>query len=705
MYKLSALFVLFVIYVVQAQNGVARFDTGGVEGSIYFTLLGDGSVQIRTMFSNLPFSYALPYHVHEYPVDYRLLPTTRCGSTGGHHDPTGRLAAFGGLYSQYCNQNNRSACEEGDLSGKFGRLVNGSFMYTDDNLSTNGRYGILYRSVVIHRVDGNSAPRYVCASIEPTTSLSESITAKASFYGRAISGDIYFFQQQGSSMSTQIYANLYTVGTARSLTALEWSVKVSPPGYESRRGGCSRVGTANFNPSQRAVANCDASMANTCPEYALTTKHGSLAIEASGNQYFFTEVSGISLYGSNSIIGRSITFVRGGSEIIACAAIEQVSSIVLQGSIPNGFAVTATQYYPFSAARVATSGDRASLTTLSLQARGYIANAECVSSSDVFNPFPANPNTPAGAQVTRDVGPLGNFLTQIPANNMETIDTSTLPLSGPYSAAERTLYYVNGANTGCVNFGYYLGGRTDNAFVIRAYGTFSDVADCRIHFTQLVTGTSYLPTGSVATNPNFLSGDVLITDNCTKAMTRDYRFIEYSGQCTQTFYNPYLIDDANAQYASECTRVNQRRCLVGDNLAQDTDNMTRSVVDTNLELAGAYGVASDGVRVRVLGQYCAAVRAEGQMSATYTVQDCEQFNSRISNAIEGCSGVGANNFLSINCTDNNAGPMTVTVNTVFGSANNADAQACIASCLNAGNRLVVPLVSLLIGTIISIIFI
>ena len=703
----TAIVLLFAaIYSLSAEDGIARFNTRNVRGYIRFIQLDNGTVEIRTNFASLPFDFPLPYHVHVYPVDYRYDPTVRCGGsyTGGHFDPTGNNAAAMGMYSDYCSQSNRSACEQGDLSGKFGRLENGTNTFWDDNLSLNGRNGILYRSVVVHRVDGSSTPRYACATIEPTTNLASTITAKAAFYGNMISGNVYFFQQASSATSVQIFISLNTVQTQREFTDLGWDLRQIAPGITSRLGFCGNVGEL-YNPSGRNINNCEAESQNLCPEYALTEKHGSLDIGADGNKFFFTEADSITLYGSSSIIGRSLV-IRNGNNIIACAAVAVENPIRLEAVLPNGFQINAIQYFPFSATRLSTTGSRESITRLELQDTGYISG-QCDGSESRYNPF-VNSVVTTG-ESTPDVSRLGDLLEQIPREG-ETSDASLFPLSGPFSAAERTIWYQVGADSGCTNFGYNLENlQSYNAFVLRAYASFLDLGfTCTIHFTQLVTGITYRPEFVSSTaNPNFLSGDVLVTDRCTNTTSRQIRFIADS-----YFFNPYLITRQSgdrARYDQDCTRQQQRRCTVGNNLMQTTSDTMRSYVNTNLELAGTFGVASSEIVVELNGAYSASVQANNQMSVTYFVESCQQFNNRLENGIDNCEGVEPNTFLPIACSDDDIDPendtVSVTVAMVFAPGTDATtAQECLLASINSGNKLSASIITFVLMAALLLLF-
>jgi len=207
---------------------VTKFDQGGVVGTITFTRLDNGSTQIDTSFSSGIFS---GWHVHEFPVDYTDDPATRCGSagTGPHYDPTGRNARAvnnGQDYSTVCS-GNINLCEAGDLSGKFGPLQQGEFSFidSDSELQLSGRYGIIGRSVVIHKAGG---ARIACANIILQNDLSSQPVSRlfvATFLG-PVAGSMYFRQYETeSASSTFIHAKLfYTDGTAMNTNGHLWGI-------------------------------------------------------------------------------------------------------------------------------------------------------------------------------------------------------------------------------------------------------------------------------------------------------------------------------------------------------------------------------------------------------------------------------------------------------------------------------------------------
>ena len=141
-------------------------------------------------------SQGLSYHIHSFWTDETATSSTSCADAGGHYDPylacgpssqekdglcksLNRTSSQG--YTYACNSENYGngkhyACEAGDLSGKFGRMMpseqngkifQGQFVDPSPVLSANfgTPEGIAnqWMSVVIHCPADNS--RLVCAQL------------------------------------------------------------------------------------------------------------------------------------------------------------------------------------------------------------------------------------------------------------------------------------------------------------------------------------------------------------------------------------------------------------------------------------------------------------------------------------------------------------------------------------------------------------
>ena len=113
----------------------------GVEGTIQFSQVAPPSSPteisinlVGTMGSDRNFG---EYHIHEYPVDWaNANGPCSVQSVGGHYDPT-HAASFG---TAGCSISTPTACELGDLSGKFGVLGGSavSLRFTDYDLPLSG---------------------------------------------------------------------------------------------------------------------------------------------------------------------------------------------------------------------------------------------------------------------------------------------------------------------------------------------------------------------------------------------------------------------------------------------------------------------------------------------------------------------------------------------------------------------------------------
>ena len=116
------------------------------------------------------------YHVYQFPVE-----NADCGSTGDHYNPfqiKQLLRSGRGSPHRY---------ETGDLSGLFGFLTGKdsvNFTHVTPNIQCDGIYGILGRSVVIHRIDGK---KWRCATLNPLGLNGSRVTkhsAVARFHGK-----------------------------------------------------------------------------------------------------------------------------------------------------------------------------------------------------------------------------------------------------------------------------------------------------------------------------------------------------------------------------------------------------------------------------------------------------------------------------------------------------------------------------------------
>lgn len=148
----------------------ATFPLGGssqVQGSVVFSALDDGQVQVSVNVSGLPTTGGpFTYHIHEAAVPQN----GSCVATGGHFNP------YGGVPCK--NASSYAECEVGDLAGHWGAINSTSLetTYVDPYLllnpdSKSSPYGL---SVVIHYAN---TTRIACANLEETSgSLSNSLS-------------------------------------------------------------------------------------------------------------------------------------------------------------------------------------------------------------------------------------------------------------------------------------------------------------------------------------------------------------------------------------------------------------------------------------------------------------------------------------------------------------------------------------------------
>ena len=166
----------------------------GVIGYIRFETINDTAVSVETNFTGLP-GLAHNWHIHRFPIDLTLSPDTRClnNYAGGHYDPL--MTRSNPDYSTDCSSINMTACEVGDLTGKFGQLANGLSDNIDDTglLELGGIRGIVGRSIVVHATNGAN---FVCGTIrsnieqETNTKI---VTLSATFIA-PLAGVIYLRQ-------------------------------------------------------------------------------------------------------------------------------------------------------------------------------------------------------------------------------------------------------------------------------------------------------------------------------------------------------------------------------------------------------------------------------------------------------------------------------------------------------------------------------
>ena len=149
----------------------------------------------------------------------------RCSNDniGGHFDPFGAVQTLGSNYGTYCNMNNQTACEVGDLSGKLGRLSSGAKTYTETtgNLTLFGTNGIIGRSIKIHGSED------VCATIVSSTEEQgdAAVTMLQASFTYPVGGTVYMRQVMGERAI--IFGKLYWVNTTGATMNHRWSIHMN----------------------------------------------------------------------------------------------------------------------------------------------------------------------------------------------------------------------------------------------------------------------------------------------------------------------------------------------------------------------------------------------------------------------------------------------------------------------------------------------
>ncbi|XP_011270085.1 hypothetical protein CAOG_08503, partial [Capsaspora owczarzaki ATCC 30864] len=321
-----------------AKTANAYFNSQGVVGVISFSQTNQyDPVAISVQLDGVTGSVSnRPWHVHTFPVE------TDCSaaSVGGHFNPFNAPASSAG-YATTCNANSASrhvSCETGDLSGKFGPLVNGKIAgqpgrivesFVDPTISLYGINSIAGRSVVIHQADGT---RWICATIGLARPV---ITVRADFAG-VVNGSVTLKQLADDPLSpTSIHTKLFrTDGTTTNNH--NWHVHINPV---ATPGDCASTG-AHYNPLGVDTSNpttyaslCTPQTPANCELGDLTLKHYQLNITTSATKTFTSDVM-LPLSGTNSVAGRSIVIhdQNGGAARIACASLYVVQPKTVQAS-------------------------------------------------------------------------------------------------------------------------------------------------------------------------------------------------------------------------------------------------------------------------------------------------------------------------------------------------------------------------------------
>lgn len=216
--------LLLILEFSKAPNGaVAYINLKGVLGYVRFQTINESAVSVDTNFTGLPGMHN--WHIHRFPVDLALDPSYRCLNdyVGGHYDPL--MVRPNPNYATDCSPNNLTACEIGDLTGKFGQLSNGVSYSVDDSdlLELGGMLGIVGRSIVVH--SATDGANFVCGTIrsivEEEVAETEVVTLSATFIS-PLAGTIYI--RQAGSEHAVMFGKLFWVDGQSTTMNHNWHI-------------------------------------------------------------------------------------------------------------------------------------------------------------------------------------------------------------------------------------------------------------------------------------------------------------------------------------------------------------------------------------------------------------------------------------------------------------------------------------------------
>ena len=265
-----------------------------------------------------------PWHIHQYPFTNGQESPCSYSSVGGHYDPF--KANENSNYISDCQPQNKSLCEVGDLSGKFGKLNSSvtSFSFPDSDLSLHGQYSIIGRSVVLHYSNGS---RYVCANIDLKDG-GDTIVAYVPLRGVSIFGDILISEY--SNNATLVYSKLFN--TVPASINHNWHIHSN-----IISSGCSSA-EGHYNPSDISTDGnystlCSIETPAQCEVGDLSGKGGTLNFVNNFGRILYTDTNlPYTPKNGATIANRSIVVHErdSGPKRIACGNI--VETIVRQAS-------------------------------------------------------------------------------------------------------------------------------------------------------------------------------------------------------------------------------------------------------------------------------------------------------------------------------------------------------------------------------------
>ncbi|XP_040583567.1 uncharacterized protein Rsod [Lepeophtheirus salmonis] len=600
----------------------AVFDASGVEGTIGFQQINRFfPVLTRISIDGLN-GTAGGFHIHEFPSDSKMnKDDTPCSrSTGAHFNPTNIDASSSppageGSFDQY---------EIGDLSGKYGNLVNRSDMIMDvwdPTISLFGKQSVLGRSMVIH--EHPIPKRWICSNIHLKIEDNKSppiIIAEAQFT-YPIAGKIVFEQDSSnpnSDTSIFIQGLVYSDGTKNDTRDHDWHVHVLSPGkdFYNWTGRCNSAGR-HFNPykvpsEENEYNNCvNEKNPFKCQSGDLANKHGTIKISGRvrnrQDTYIFVTDSNLALSGAASIIGRSIVIhdknaPKHRGNRLACTPIKRRyrHKTVAREWYGNGISpppITGRLEFIQESENVGITHALIDLEGLDGIAASYHVHKiplqsqlEFPCTGDAvgghFNPFEIDPSqSPRNQTGTDDQYEIGDlsgkygFVTDM--NDIrEVYHDTNLPLFGPNSIVGRSIVIhkkVKAARWACATLGW--GFDPDEAREVRIVASFhhpNGFAWGYIRFRQVIYRD-----GSFT--PAVMEVRLKYPGQTNKDKTNDHNWSIYvnpvghdaavefqRARCTAAGYrwNPTHIQLADPLdtgfYSEECTQEFPWRCQVGD---------------------------------------------------------------------------------------------------------------------------------------------
>ena len=410
------------------------------------------------------------WHVHQYPFPLNGLGNPCSSSiTGGHYDPLG--VNLQPNYTANC-ASNRSSCEIGDLSGKFGPLnvSDTTVSYTDPSLSLYGVYSIVGRSVVIHLSTG---ARLVCANIDYPSDGQTNAQTDILYtpFRNDFTGDV-FFRGHTDNVTASVYTDLIRLTGSSNSQGHNWHVHENPTDVNGT--DCSVAGP-HYNPYNVDVSTVYADRCNSvshreCEVGDLSNKGAPFQVRDRVVKQFYTDTA-LPLAGDTIFIDNRSIVIHAENRTgprIACANITRFNPLEAvvnfnESGILGSISFSQTSPYDMTSVTVSLQG-------LQGMAGGYhvhvypvspegVSSVRCAAAGGHWNPTGITYDPNNTRQLTSDeyeIGDLsGKFGTLVDLNGIsETYLDPNIPLFGPYSIVGRSVVIhrsVDGPRWTCAN--------------------------------------------------------------------------------------------------------------------------------------------------------------------------------------------------------------------------------------------------------------